>query len=275
MRPQPFAQVRTFRQRENSGVINQARTHIPAAERDDPAPPTVAHQVIRGPRAARAAGIGVGGKTLPPFVAVPVFHAGEPRPDRVDRMLGVRTKMAELPRQQRRPAARVDQPARRDRSLARVALHHDGLPAAAVQLECFDLRGPKQFAAGGARIFQHVLVEGRTIDLKGRQPRLVMRADFHAVVELLRGRIRKPHAQPLLGELMMAEVIRQAEDPRHVTAADLGGRFAHLAIELARFLDDEDARAGLLALDHERRRGAGKRAANHYCIIVALHGSRK
>ena len=69
---------------------------------------------------------------------------------------------------------------------------------------------------------------------------------------------------------MVTEVMRQSEDPRHVATADLGGRFAHFAIELRRLLDDEDSGVRTATFEHERCRGAGKRAANDRYIVI--HG---
>ena len=107
----PVGEVRAFRQLEDARIVNDAGADIAAAQRNDPAPPAMAHQVVRRPRAARATGIRVIGETLAPFVAVPVLHAREARPDSVDRMLGVLPEMAELAREQRRASARVHEPA--------------------------------------------------------------------------------------------------------------------------------------------------------------------
>ena len=117
MRAQTFAEIRALVQLEDARIVNQPRTDIAALERNDPAPPAVAHQVIRRPVSRRAAGVGVIRKTFAPFVAVPIFHAREARPDRVDRMLGVLPKVAELAREHRGPAAGIDDPASGNASL--------------------------------------------------------------------------------------------------------------------------------------------------------------
>ena len=96
MRPEPFAEIRSVGQFKNARVVNDPGADIAAAERNDPAPPAVAHQVVRRPVAARAAGVRVVAKFFAPLVAVPVFHAGEARPDGVDRVLGVLAEMAQL-----------------------------------------------------------------------------------------------------------------------------------------------------------------------------------
>ena len=118
MRAQPFGEIRAFLQLEDARVVNDARADIAALQRNDPAPPAVTHEVVRRPRARRAAGIRVIRKPLAPIVAVPVFHAGEARPDRIDRMLRVLPEMPELAPEHRRASARIDDPARADRLLA-------------------------------------------------------------------------------------------------------------------------------------------------------------
>ena len=47
--------------------------------------------------------------------------------------------------------------------------------------------------------------------------------------------------------MMMAEIIGEPEQTRHIATAQLGGRFADLAIELGGFLDDQDAGGRVLA----------------------------
>jgi hypothetical protein len=66
-------------------------------------------------------------------------------------------------------------------------------------------------------------------------------------------------------------MLRQPEDARHVAAADLGRRFADFAIELSRLFDDEHARGGMLALDHQRRGRARERAADDHDIVIKHH----
>ena len=71
--------------------------------------------------------------------------------------------------------------------------------------------------------------------------------------------------------MVMTEVIRQAENPRHVATAQLGRGFADLPIELRRLLDYQDTRSRVLAFQHQRGRRAGKRAADNYDVVVKLH----
>src|SRR5688572_32899526 len=105
MRAQAFAEARTFSQLKDARIVNNARADIAAPERDDPAPPAVAHQVVGRPIPARPAGVRVIPKFLAPLVAVPVFHSREPGPDGVDGVLGVLPEVAELSGEQSGAAA--------------------------------------------------------------------------------------------------------------------------------------------------------------------------
>ena len=69
----------------------------------------------------------------------------------------------------------------------------------------------------------------------------------------------------------MTEIMGQTQNARHVTTAHLCGRFAHLAIELGIFFNHENARFGPFALEHERGRSAGKRAADDYDVVFEIH----
>ena len=113
-------------------------------------------------------------------------------------------------------------------------------------------------------------VERRAIDLKTRETCSVTRAKLDTIVNRLVGMLRKPQAQSLFRQMMVTEVMRQSEDPRHVATADLGGRFAHFAIELRRLLDDEDSGVRTATFEHERCRSARKRAADDRHIVI--HG---
>ena len=69
---------------------------------------------------------------------------------------------------------------------------------------------------------------------------------------------------------MVAEIMRQTQNPRHVATADFGGRFAHFAIELSRLLDNQNSGVRTATLEHERCRSARKRAADDRHIVI--HG---
>ena len=188
-------------------------------------------------------------------------------------MLGVLAKVAQLTAEHGGAAARVHHPASACGFFAGIARERNRLRLAGVQIETNHLGRAPQIAARCHRHIQHVTVERRAIHLKGREPRLITRAHFHAIVERLVGAIREPHAQALFHQLVMAEVRAQAENSRQVTAADLGRRFAYFAIELGRLFDQEDACGGMLALQDQRGGRAGKSAADNDDIIIKLHRS--
>jgi hypothetical protein len=100
---------------------------------------------------------------------------------------------------------------------------------------------------------------------------LIACADFDAIVEALIRAIRKPQAQSLFRQLMVPEVMGEAQKSRHVTTTDLGGRFTDLAVELCGFFNDQYARFGAFALEHNRGRSAGKRSTDNCDIIIELH----
>src|SRR5258707_717839 len=49
VRVQSFRDIRAFRQLEDSAVVNNSGAHVAATEGNDPAPPTVSHQMVRRP----------------------------------------------------------------------------------------------------------------------------------------------------------------------------------------------------------------------------------
>src|SRR6266480_210580 len=113
-------------------------------------------------------------------------------------------------------------------------------------------------------------VERRAIDLKTRETCSVTRAKLDTIVNRLVGMLRKPQAQSLFRQVMVSEVMSQPENPRHVTTADLGGRFAYFSIELGRLLDNHDSGLRTATFEHHGCRGARKRAADDRHIVI--HG---
>src|SRR5437868_2018085 len=118
-------------------------------------------------------------------------------------------------------------------------------------------------------------IEFCAIDLKGLHTRRVARPDLNAIVEALLWRIAKPHPQALFCELLVAEIICQTEDPRHVTAAYFGRRFANLAIERRVLFDDEHTRSRMFPRDHQRRGRTGKCATDDHDIVIKIHGRQR
>jgi hypothetical protein len=70
---------------------------------------------------------------------------------------------------------------------------------------------------------------------------------------------------------MMTEIMRQTQNPRHVTTTHLGGRFADLAIECGCLVNDQNTRLGAFTLQHERGCCAGKRAPDYHDVVIELH----
>ena len=70
---------------------------------------------------------------------------------------------------------------------------------------------------------------------------------------------------------MMAEVMGETQNPRHVTTAHFRGRFTDFAIERSVLLDDQHAGGRVLAFDERRRRCAGKCAADDHDIVNRFH----
>src|SRR5262249_62278499 len=75
-----------------------------------PTPRAPPKEMVGGPCPGGSTAVRVSGETFPPFVAVPLFHTAEPRPHRVDRMVGIRTKMAKLSRERCRASCSVNDP---------------------------------------------------------------------------------------------------------------------------------------------------------------------
>src|SRR4051812_23232648 len=111
MGPEPFGKICAFRQFEDARIVNDPGAYITAAQRNDPAPPTEAHEVVRRPVPARPAGVRVIAEFFPPLITIPIFYASEAGPDRVDGMLQVWVKVAKLARDDRSATARVHEPA--------------------------------------------------------------------------------------------------------------------------------------------------------------------
>src|SRR5439155_18044610 len=117
---QPVGKIRAFRQFENPIVVHNAGAHVTALQGNDPNPPATAEQMIRSPFTASATMIGVVREAFPPFVAVPLLDAAEARPYSVDGMLGVRTKMSQLPGEHSRAACGINYPTRPNGTLVRI-----------------------------------------------------------------------------------------------------------------------------------------------------------
>src|SRR4051812_22743915 len=108
MAVQAIGNTRALRQFKDTAVKDDSPADIAAAQRNDPAPPAVAHEVVCSPRPRSPAGIHVVWKFLAPIVTVPIFDAGETRPNRVYRVLQIRPIKPELSWQECGAATGID-----------------------------------------------------------------------------------------------------------------------------------------------------------------------
>ena len=132
---QALPEICAGRQLENPAVINESGAHIAALERNNPAPPAVTHEVIRRPRAARAARVGESRVAFAKLIRIPILHPGETRPHRVNRMIGIRAVMAELARHHGGTSTRIDHPARANRARFFALRYRQHLPLRSIQFD--------------------------------------------------------------------------------------------------------------------------------------------
>src|SRR5207248_3702652 len=67
------------RQIKNPAIVNDPGTDIAAAQRNDPTPPAVPHEMISGPFPAGTTGVRHFREFFAPFIAVPFLHPGKTR----------------------------------------------------------------------------------------------------------------------------------------------------------------------------------------------------
>src|SRR5689334_10233931 len=120
---QSLRNARSIREFENPTVVHNPGADITTAQRNDPAPPAMSHQMVSGPGSRGSARVHVFGKFLPPVVTVPIFHASEARPDCVDWMIEVRPVTTKFPGEERSAPAGINQPPRARRALGTIYRH--------------------------------------------------------------------------------------------------------------------------------------------------------
>ena len=223
VRVQAFAQARSFGKFEDAAVVNDSSTDIAAAQWDDPAPPAMSHEMVRRPRAGGATCPGVIGKTFAPVVTIPILHAAKSCPDRVDRVLVVLTKMAELTREHGCPSGCIDNPAAAHRALFNIDHCIHCLSVSTVQVALGHLCWTPKIAAGSHRALKQMRIQFRSIHLKRLQPRLITCSNLDTVIEALVRPLAEPKSQPLFSNLMVAEMVGKTQNARHVTTAHFGG----------------------------------------------------
>src|SRR5262249_5153610 len=150
--------------------------NVTSLQRNDPDPPTTSEEMVRGPFTRGAATICIIGKTLAPLVAVPLFHAGEPRPDSVNRMLRVGPKISKFPGAHRCAPSSIDDPTRPNSAFARgwrggrparkIDNYFDRLSACAVQFAVHDLGGTPEVATCPQGQVEQVRIKLCTVNLE-------------------------------------------------------------------------------------------------------------
>ena len=137
---QPLPQSRAFWKLKDATVVDNSGTHIAALQWNDPDPPTAPKKVICGPLTRGAATVRVIGKTLSPFITVPLLDAGESRPHRVDGVFRVRAKISELSRKHGSASRSIDQPTCVNGGFPEFAGDADPLAAPIIQLQVYYFR---------------------------------------------------------------------------------------------------------------------------------------
>src|SRR6266566_3418020 len=181
---QPLAEAGSFRKFENTLVVHNSCADVTSMQGNDPDPPAATKQMIGGPFTTGATTIGIVGETFSPFVAVPLLYAGESRPDCIDGMVVVRSKMPELTREHRCAPSGIDNPTASSAKVATIDNGIHSLPLPVVELAVYDLGRPPEMAARLHCEFEHVRI--------------------------------------VFCQLMMTEIMGEAQNPRHVTTAHFG-----------------------------------------------------
>jgi hypothetical protein len=94
--------------------------------------------MVRRPFARGATAIRVVGKTLSPFIAVPFLNTAESRPDSVDGVFGIRTKISQFSPERGSAPGSIDDPTRANGALAPNEGGANSLAISVVQLEVRD-----------------------------------------------------------------------------------------------------------------------------------------
>ena len=262
---------RAFRWRsENALVPGDSGGKIPVRERDDPRPPTVAHQVVRGTGAGDEGAVLEAGGQDAGFMGIEAAHVAEPHPHRVDRVLREAAQVAHLAGEQRGSSRTIGDPSGGDGSCFLGGLVGDRVAIHAIQLEGLHRGGPDEGAALGDGLFKHVLIKLRAVELEGRHPHLGEGSDFRATARAVVGfrGVVEPHSQAVLLEMVAGEVVGKSEHPGQEAAGDLRGGFADLAIKFLGLLDDENPCFRSCALEEQGQRGTRKGTAKNDDIIV-------
>ena len=251
-------------------IPNDANGHVAALEQDPPAPPAVAHEVVRG---GGTHGVGAPGPLrvlAGQFQAIPVLDPAPPTPDGRSGVLSVRPPPALLPGEQAGDAGGVHHPAGADGFLgvAPGVAQGESLFATPVQFDVADdADRPADLRTRGGGSAEHLLVKHGPIHLEAGHARVEPAADLGAIRQTGRLVVGEPEAQALFAEVMLVEVGVQTEDTAEEVGADLHRALANPAGESRGFLHDQDARGRILLQDLQGGGGPGEGAPDDGHVV--------
>jgi hypothetical protein len=123
----------------------------------------------------------------------------------------------------------------------------------ATQFQFLNFRGPPDFASGPRCLLKNGFIELGSVQLKCRKPSLMLRPQLSTTRKIVVTPLIEPHPKTGLGDLLVAEVVGDIQDPHQETGTDFTSRFADLSIELGRLFNDEDVQRRILALEQVSR----------------------
>ena len=264
--PQLLAQARARRPRptEQPLVPRHAHRGLAVAQRDDPGPPPLTHDVV---------GRGVPGAVKPlaqlretpgQVRSVEVQGVTPARPDCRGGVALDRPNLAPLPCDHGLAARRVDDPPRpHPPGLLPGIPDRQRLQPAGVQLDLADLRRPPHLAPRLADSPQHLFVQHRPIHLVRRDPREVSAAHLRGPAHVRRPFVGKPVPEALFDDVVLHQVPGQPQRPGEEIRGQLHRRLADPPGKRLLALDDQHPQVGLLPEQRQRRARPRQRAADH------------
>ena len=172
-------------------------------------------------------------------------------------------------------AAGVEDPTRLDLPLVGALLAAErvrDLVLVVAQLDVPHAGAADEVDPGCERLLAEEVLEAAAVELVGVDGQAPRRAALDALGELAVVPGGEPEAQAVLRDLLVLEVLPEAEHVREVLAGDLLGRLAHLEGRLARrplaLLGDEDAGVGALLLELQTEGQPGEAAAEDRDVVA-------
>ena len=190
-------------ERVHVAVGDDAEAGAAGAERDQPDPVAGAHQVI-GAQPAQP----VRHARLPCGIAGPVvhFHArADAKPAGVG-AVSARPRQTELPLQQSRSTAGIDDPMRRHLARAAGRGQRDPVRPGWLEIDALHPAAVDDFDAGRSFLREEVILEAAAIELEGRHRREHRRPELEPVRNVAVVAVREKIPKPELFELPAAQV---------------------------------------------------------------------